>query len=118
MAPGERLCTNFTWANCSLRPEFKTSTRTRCVAPMELLRKRNKTLFALHPQALGPFPDNALVQLRHTRCWCFWPGREWKDVQIGETAFINDTKRVLKHLISFSREPRDDIGTENHIGSA
>src|SRR5262249_43992582 len=52
--------------------------------------KRIEPLLTFLTQAAGALMNDGLGQLRHARSGCAGPGGERKDMQKGETAFLDD----------------------------
>src|SRR5690349_21451756 len=58
--------------------------------PVETAAQSRLTLFTQAPRSLL---DDGAVDLRHTRCRSARPRRKWKDMQLRQSAFIDQFKR-------------------------
>ncbi len=72
--------------------------------------------FPLGAQSGGAGFDETARQLRHSGGWCPFSGTERENMEIGEAGLVDKVERVVEHLVAFSRETGDQIGTEGGIG--
>src|SRR5262245_29754753 len=73
--------------------------------------------FALFAQAACAFFNNGTVHLRHARSGCAWPERKREDVELRQSALVDQIERANKHVLIFSRKASDNVGAEHNIGA-
>ena len=102
--------------NCSVRPMPPRSVSTRRCAPTSAAKMAMKRRLALFAQTLRPLLDHGAIELRHARGGRAGPRRKREDVQLRQTAFVDQIERAGEHVFGLGRETGNDVGAENNIG--